>query len=980
MVFKKLFKPLINTFTKDKSHSRNPDIRKKAVQNIPVSDQDRLNDIALNDPDESIRAIAANKLHDLDMLQIIIMKGTNEVVKQAAQNRLFQLLSGLKHPVPDYDVREKMIRGSRNSALLEFVAENADEAALRELTIKKISRDPLLGNIALNDKNAQNRQLAAQQIAKRSTLERVAKNSRRKDKRVYKIIKSKLDRIIEDEERPALLSKEVVDICNKLEKLHKRNLLLQEKTTFENYVTRWSEIQNFADPEVTQRYHSICSGIINSMDELELAQQKEHEAILNLDRLLNNLSNAVDDLLNIKDTNESERDLIESRKKIIFNLSQEWDIIIKTILHDDITTSYNSKFQAILDLADTKTDTSQKTNTNSLEIITRLTDQAESMLNKSGFILEKTISVLQNKFNQQLDSNTISTDDIEQHKNKFQTAIHKLNEQLHIQQHHAQDLKNKLNKSTETIKNMLADGHVSEAEKLLHDELKLIEKSVVISNIEKQNYQNELKQIQSQLGDLSSWRNWAHDNERENLLLKAEQLVEQAKNSKTLDKDYPDITFAVKELRRQWKKMRSRTQEDLWQHFNTACNLAYEQCTPYIDKQTAIRQDNLKAKQALCQQLEDYIKSMNWPTADNDEIDHSIDWIQVDKITKQARKEWAAIGFVERKDHKSINKHFDKTIDIIRNELKKVWQINQDQFFNLIIKVEALHEIIDEDLSGAINKAKDYQKQWKKIGPVSSYQRNKLWKKFRKACDTIFDKRQENIEQKNNLNTEKLREKEAVCENLEALNQQPLSLSDLENAYNDIKTLWQELGPQAKSLSQDVSKRYAIALETYQEKVQGLIIEQQKLKLELLINKAELCTQIELLNDINDKTIKQFNEQWSVFEKNPLNKPQLKQRFINALEAITTDKTALIETELYLKNDFCLKYEILLGKDSPSQFQQARMEKQVELLNSNLGQSGSQDSSSDNKSNYELQCQWYEFSNYSQDNDLQQRFLNLISD
>jgi hypothetical protein len=106
---------------------------------------------------------------------------------------------------------------------------------------------------------------------------------------------------------------------------------------------------------------------------------------------------------------------------------------------------------------------------------------------------------------------------------------------------------------------------------------------------------------------------------------------------------------------------------------------------------------------------------MNWPTADNDEIDHSIDWIQVDKITKQARKEWAAIGFVERKDHKSINKRFDKSIDIIRNELKKVWQINQDQFFNLIIKVEALHEIIDEDLSGAINKAKDYQKQWKKI-------------------------------------------------------------------------------------------------------------------------------------------------------------------------------------------------------------------------------------------------------------------------
>ncbi len=149
----KLFNPLISSFSKDKWQSRNPEIRKKAVLDLPVSDQETLNDIAMNDSEESIRAIAANKLSDLDLLQTIIMKGTNGTVKEAAQNRLFQLICGLKHPIPDYDVREKMIRGSRNSALLEFVAANADDASLREITIKKISRDPLLGDIALTDEN-----------------------------------------------------------------------------------------------------------------------------------------------------------------------------------------------------------------------------------------------------------------------------------------------------------------------------------------------------------------------------------------------------------------------------------------------------------------------------------------------------------------------------------------------------------------------------------------------------------------------------------------------------------------------------------------------------------------------------------------------------------------------------------------------------------------------------------------------------------
>ncbi len=215
-ILNKLFNPLLSSFKKEKWQSGNLEVRKKAVQDLPVSDQKTLNQVAMNDSDEFVRAIAANKLSDLDLLQTIIMKGTNGTVKEAAQNRLFQLISGLKHPIPDYDERVKIIRGSRNSALLEFVAANAIEAPLREMTIKKISRDPLLGNIALTDESPQIRQLAAQQIAKRSTLERVTKNSRRKDKRVYKIVKTKLDHIIDDEERPALLAIEVVEICNKL--------------------------------------------------------------------------------------------------------------------------------------------------------------------------------------------------------------------------------------------------------------------------------------------------------------------------------------------------------------------------------------------------------------------------------------------------------------------------------------------------------------------------------------------------------------------------------------------------------------------------------------------------------------------------------------------------------------------------------------------------------------------------------------------
>ncbi len=989
-VLNKFFKPFFASFTKDKWQSRNPDVRKKAVQELPVSEQETLNNIAMNDSEESIRAIAANKLSDLDLLQTIIMKGTNGTVKEAAQNRLFQLISGLKHPIPDYDVREKMIRGSRNSALLEFVAANANEASLREITIKKVSRDPLLGNIALSDDSPHIRQLAAQQIAKRSTLERVTKQSRRKDKRVYKIVKTKLDHIIEDEARPALLAKEVVEICNKLDKLQKRNLLLQEKSTFENYVARWSEIQNFADVQTTERYHNICSSIIISMDELELRLKREQDAIQTLETLLNNLSNSVDDLLNARENqvlDNAEQEAIKTSEKTILNLGREWDDVIKRLTHEGLISDYNSKFQSILNLADEKTIFENKTDDDSLKIIQSLAEQCENMLSKPGVIFEKSISAIQNKFQQQIDSlyqtsdseHSGQSEELVQFRTRFNTAIVTLKEQLSIQQKKAEKFNEKIITKTDKIKSLIEEGLVSQAEKLLKEELKLIDKSDLISNIEKSKHQNSLQKIHSQLGDLSAWRNWAHDHERENLTIKAEQLAEQINNSNNFENEYTDITSQVKEFRKQWKSMHSHTQEEIWQRFNTACNHAYEQCKPYIDKQNEQRLDNLKTKQALCEQLEHYIKTMQWPSNEEPDVNQSIDWIQVDKITRQARKEWSSIGFVDRKHHRSVNTRFDKSIEIIRDELKKVWQVNQDKFYDLIHKVEALEDIVEDNLNDAINSAKAYQSDWKKIGPVSSYQRNKLWKKFRGACDIIFNKRQENIEQKNKVNTEKLREKEAICENLEALNQQPLNKKDLENAFFDIKNLWLELGSQSRSLSKEVNNRYALALEVYQEKIKKLDIELEKQLLDQITQEAELCTEVEASTNTSEEAISEFNQHWQALNKDKVNKFQLSKRFNNSLKSMVTDKSTQIQTEIAAKQHFCLKYEILLAKETPAEFQQSRMEMQVDLLNSNLGSNRSDDSNTSIITDLELQLEWYSLNNYSRDADLEDRFKQLLS-
>lgn len=997
MVLEKLKKAFINTFGGNKLNSSNSEVRKRAVQALPVRDQDSLGRIAINDTDETIRCIAVNKLNDLDLLQTILLKCSSDIVKKTTQTRLFQLLCGIKHPIPDYSIRKEIIHGSRYSVLLEFVAANADQAALREMAIGRVSRDPLLGDIALSDDNPKVRQLAAQQITKRSTLERVVKASRRKDKRVYKIVKSKLDIIVNDEERPLLLAKEVLEICDKLEKLHKRNRLKQEKTTFDNYVKRWAEISNFANDKISQRYIDIKLKITNIFKVLEDELNKNDELILVLEKLLNKLSNAVDEVLIEQEKTQEKsqqetlsitnKEALGDKEKNILKLGRKWDEKIQLLQDQELIDRYNSRFFAILELSESKSsDETTSNDTTHLEKIKTLISQADSISKSSNFILKKAISTLQEKFNQHSENSSLAIDELNIFKQKFSSLCEIINNKLKLQQDNAEELKQQISSDIEQIKAQIKIGMTSKAANLLQSIIKKIDTSHNLSQYEKNDYHNDFKTLQLELGELSSWKSWAHDHERENLRHRAENIFSQAKESNNLASEYKDITSQIKELRRQWKKMHSHTADNLWQKFNNACNACYELCIPFIEQQEQDRSNNLIQKESLCEQLENYIHAMGWVAKDNNEAaEHSetknTDWIQVDKITRQARKEWKSIGFFDRKAHKKINQRFENAMQIIRDELHKGWEINQQLFEQLISKVEALHESIENDLDGVINQAKKYQQQWKQIGSVSPYQHNKVWKKFRAACDIIFDKKQESIDEKNSRNDELIREKEAICENLEALNLQPLNKKDLEITFSDIKQIWSDLHSQSKLLGKSLNQRFSLAEKEYFKKLNQLLAQEQLEILEKIKEKAQICTHVEAQTTMKkDEFVlffEQINQQWQEVKglSNSI-ESDLNTRFKCALDTLQSETSIeqiniLKEQELEHKQSFCLKYEIITGKDSPADNEQARMQMQVELLNTNMGQ---------NKQVpvFEIQLEWYKLSNYTQSNKLQERFKQLL--
>ena len=123
----------------------------------------------------------------------------------------------------------------------------------------------------------------------------------------------------------------------------------------------------------------------------------------------------------------------------------------------------------------------------------------------------------------------------------------------------------------------------------------------------------------------------------------------------------------------------------------------------------------------------------------------------------------------------------------------------------LVNKVEALKDSTDWEATA--NNIKELQKSWKEIGPVPEKHRNKVFGKFKDACDIFFNNKRANVGKIEKEYAENLKRKEAIIEELnklakkgnagkEELEKLQIEYDDIgfvpKNAINSIKRKYQE--------------------------------------------------------------------------------------------------------------------------------------------------------------------------------------------
>ena len=255
-----------------------------------------------------------------------------------------------------------------------------------------------------------------------------------------------------------------------------------------------------------------------------------------------------------------------------------------------------------------------------------------------------------------------------------------------------------------------------------------------------------------------------------------------------------NIVEAFKELQKlheQWKEygpVAKQFREEIWDRFKAATAVINKKYQAYFEGLKEQQTENLAAKTALCEKVEEIAGR---------EINNSADWNALSKEIEEIQKQWRTIGFATRKENQKIYDRFRAACDKFYGrkrefytEYKDSMNANLEKKISLCEAAEALKT--STEWKKATDQFINLQKQWKEIGAVPRKKSEQLWKRFRAACDEFFNERDKNAKPENNFYGN-LKAKQKLVAEIDAYQLTGDETKDHE-ALEAFMQRWQEIG------------------------------------------------------------------------------------------------------------------------------------------------------------------------------------------
>ncbi|MET0858773.1 MAG: DUF349 domain-containing protein [Telluria sp.] len=437
---------------------------------------------------------------------------------------------------------------------------------------------------------------------------------------------------------------------------------------------------------------------------------------------------------------------------------------------------------------------------------------------------------------------------------------------------------------------------------------------------------DRLAHARGELKRLSDWARWGGNVSREELIKSVEQLTTQSLAMSELAKK-------VGSMRERWKALDTLSgaaPKSLWERFDAACSAAYAPAAAHFKHLAEERHTNAAKAQTL-------IDEANAEAAKLDSAD-GIDWKHMAVTVQRLRLGWSHLGAIDRKEKKRLDQQFTDALNILQGPLEQQRKSEVAHREELIEQVAALNPA-DRHALDALRAAQERWQELARALPLERKAEQAMWHRFRAACDAVFAKRKESAHAADAERRSHQAAKDAISARLEAAAQTSLDVAAAGRLLREAATEWHAAGPVPRAAEAKVEKRYHAAIAAVQHQADSARRAAGIAQASALRDKLRLCQQIET-SIVSGAAGEDWAARWAALPPLPADYERvLGTRFQQALAALAGDRAAYA-SRLELNRDKLLReilrLEIIAGIDSGSDFARERLKLQVEVLQSSL--------------------------------------------
>jgi hypothetical protein len=396
-----------------------------------------------------------------------------------------------------------------------------------------------------------------------------------------------------------------------------------------------------------------------------------------------------------------------------------------------------------------------------------------------------------------------------------------------------------------------------------------------------------LKDLLKKYRDLKAEYNHKQEEEKHKNLQEKYKIIDEIKELVNRKESINDTFQQFRELQNRWRSVGIVPQanlKDLWDTYHHYVEIFYD----YIKINKELRdldlKKNFEAKMDICEKAEELL------------LEPSI--IKAFKALQKLHEAWRETGPVPQESKTEIWERFKAITSKLNKKHQDYFEsLKNTQKKNLESK-DILCERAEEICNVEIKSPKEWeqhyqemielQKIWRTIGFAPKKDNNKIYNRFRIACDGFFNRKRDFFAQNKEEQTNNLQMKTDLCMQAEALKDSTEWKATTEDLIN-LQKKWKQIGAVPRKNSDQVWKRFRAACDAFfnnkaqfYNNIDSQYDENLKLKQEL-INEIENFVPSDQPEE-NFQKLKEFQRRWAEIGFVPLkNKEEIQKKYRDAV-------------------------------------------------------------------------------------------------